>query len=263
MVRLSCSTLSFDGFEDNDFALSISMMPSAGFRWIELNCWHPSNLTPAGLRRTAERCAASGLEPSAVYGARFGGDPSKDVGHKIRLMEAAGFLGCSRIVATGAQRSEEGAMDRLIRVLRETAPAAEELGVLICLENHAGSVLERSEDYERVFESIDSAAVGICADDGHFDAAGADMDRLFDRCGRKVRHLHLKENKGTGAVRFVKFGRGTTDHHGLIRRALDLGFSGFIDIELSPTSEGLVPGEPDLENLIHAREEFERYAVND
>jgi len=260
VIRLSCSTLSADGFRDNDFALSLEAIPAAGYRYVELNCWHPSNLVPAKIEDLSRRCAEAGLVPSAVYGCAFGGNATKDVNDKLWLMEAARRLGCERVVMTGPERVRDDGIRHIVTVLSELAPAAEAMGVSLCLENHAGNALEGLDDYERIFDRIDSSRVGACLDTGHFDAVGGDMTRFIDVLGRKVNHVHVKDNLGRSGVRFVRFGEGTTDHHGAIRRLLEIGYSGYLDVELSPTSEGLTDGVPDVENLVLARKMFEVYA---
>lgn len=261
MIRLSCSTFSADGFLDNDFALSFETIPAAGYRYVELNCWHPSNLTSAKMSDLSVRCERAGLVPSAVYGVSFGGNVTKDVNDKLWLLTAARRLGCERVVLTGPERSLEDGFRCLLTALAELVPAAESLGICICQENHFGNALEDAADYERVFERIDSPRLGICADTGHFDAAGVDMVRLADTLGNKINHVHVKENLGTNGVRFVRFGEGTTDHDALIRKLIACGYSGYIDVELSPTSEGLIEGVPDFENLVFARKKFEVYVA--
>jgi len=237
MIGLACSTLSCDGFGYSAFANSFVVLPQIGFRYVEFNCWHPPDLTPASIRHTAQRCRETGLTPVAVYGASFGGDNhhglSKDVCHKLRMIEAARELGCRRIVATGAGRGKQGGLDAIIAVLREIAPVAEAHDILICLENHANNNLETVEDYARVFAAVPSPAVGLCIDTGHFDAAAVSLDDVVDRLGDKVNHIHVKEAAKIGEERFVSFGQGVTDNHRLIRRMLARGYSGYVSVEFA------------------------------
>ena len=260
MVRLSVSSLSADGFGDNDFVRTFELFPQLGFRHVEFNLWHPSNLTPAKIADIGERCHKAGLAPSAVYSSSFGGNMAKDVGHKVRMMEAARELGCRRIVATGDKRGDPKAMDQLIRVLKELVPAADEMDMLICLENHADNVLENTDDYWRIADAIPSQRVGICVDTGHFEAAGVDMNDLIERLGPRVNHIHLKDNKEFGAKRFSRFGEGTVDNHNVIKRMLVLGYEGYINIELSPEIEGAT-GPLSAEDLLTPKRMFEIYAT--
>jgi sugar phosphate isomerase/epimerase len=63
------------------------------------------------------------------------------------------------------------------------------------------------------------------------------MDNLIDRVGVKVNHIHVKENKGKGAVNFVCFGEGDTDHRNVITRLAGIGYEGFVTIEISPRKD--------------------------
>jgi sugar phosphate isomerase/epimerase len=237
MIGLACSSLSCDGFVNIHFARAFEVAPQIGFKYMEFNCWHPSDLTPQGIQHTKRRCKEVGLTPISIYGASFGAastfDVSKDVAHKVRMIEAARELGCWRIVATGAQRGAGGGLDEIITVLKEIAPMAEAHDVLICLENHANNNLEMIEDYERVFEAVTSPNVGLCVDTGHFEGANVDLDDVVDRLGDKINHIHVKEAAAKGEPRFVRFGEGVTDNNRLIERALERGYSGYISVELA------------------------------
>ncbi len=265
MLGLACSTLSCDGFGDNDFVRTFEIMPKVGFRYVEFNCWHPSTITPHKMIDLKRRCDETGLKPIAVYGNGFGGanhqEITRDVGYKIRMIEAARELGCRRIVATGAARGEAGGLDAIIKTLKEIVPAAEQYDTLICLENHADNNLENIDDYKRIFDAVSSDKVGICIDTGHFDAAGVDLNDLIDSLGNYVNHLHLKENKGFGTKEFTKFGEGTTDNINVIKRMTELGFKGYMSIELSPEVESQkgVPFEAD--DLMIPKKMFEPYEI--
>jgi len=158
MIGLACSTLSCDGFVDSGFVRTFEVAPRVGFRFVELNCWHPADYTPARIERIKAMSAETGLRPIAVYGSSFGGsnnhELSKDVCHKLRMIDMAGELGCRRVVATGGRRGTQGGLEAIITVLREIAPVAEERGILVCLENHANNNLQDIADYEHLFKAI-------------------------------------------------------------------------------------------------------------
>lgn len=237
MIGLACSSLSCDGFADLHFQPTFEVAPQIGFKYIEFNCWHPSDLTPQSTRHIRQRCQQVNLTPIAVYGASFGAkgvfDVSKDVCHKLRMIEAAAELGCRRIVATGAARGQGGGLKEIITVLEQIVPVAEEKDILICLENHAQNNLETIEDYEEVFANINSPSVGLCVDTGHFDAANVSLDAVVDRLADKVNHIHVKEAAQKGEMRFVRFGQGVTENNRIIERLLDHGYEGYISVELA------------------------------
>jgi sugar phosphate isomerase/epimerase len=244
MINLASATVSCDGFEDSGFRESFYWLPKIGYKHVEFNCWHPSNLTPNAIRSMKRQCIEAGLTPAGLYGPYFGGgsreEIAKDVCAKIRLIDAAVELGCSRVVATGTARGKLGGLDAIIAALHEVTPYAEERGILIGLENHANNNLETIEDYERLFAEISSPNVGLCIDTGHFEASGIALDDVVSRLGHKVNHLHVKDNAQFGVQRFVKFGEGTTDNVKLVEQMVELRYSGYVTVEYS------VPDKSDL-----------------
>jgi len=235
MVKLSCATLSFEGFGETNFDKTFRMAPEIGYNHVEFNCWHPFAMTPSMIRSLKERCAETGLSPAAIHlSGGLGGDVCKDFCHKLWAMQAIRALGGRRVVTSGYARGQDGGIDSVIRSLRPLVPAAEELDVLICLENHYQNNLETIEDYRRIFEAIQSRHIGICIDTGHFDASGVDMDALIDEFSHKVNHIHLKENSGVGKKKFTRFGEGTTNNRHIVERMISLGYEGYLSVELSP-----------------------------
>lgn len=163
------------------------------------------------------------------------------------------------IVSTGADRGENDGIAGVIRSLKDLIPVAEEMDVLISLENHVHNSIESIDDYRRIFDVIDSKYVGICVDTGHFDAAGVDMDALIDEFASHINHIHLKENRGVGEKVFTRFNEGTTDNGHIIERLISLGYSGYMTIELSPEI-GEKDGRPfTIEDLMLPYKMFSMY----
>jgi len=255
MVGLACSTVSCDGFGDNRFLRSFQVMPKVGFKFIEFNCWHPADILPANTRRLKQNCAEAGLTPVSVYGPPIGGeDLTRDAAHKIRMMEAALELGCRRVVATGYPRGKGGGLDAAIKALEYILPFAEENGILICLENHANNAFETMDDYQRIFDEIPSPNIGLCADTGHIEAAGVRLDEVAARFPAKINHIHVKETAAFGAEQFVRFGEGVTDNNAFIETMLEIGYSGYISVELA------IPDKTNVvRDLTVAYEKFHKY----
>lgn len=239
MPKLSCATLSADGFFAVSFDRTFEMLPAAGFRWVEFNLWTPECMRPAHVTLLRERSERAGLRVSSVHGMSVTGrtEASVETAYVIHLMSVAETLGCSRICFSGGKRGEDAALQGIIKVLAAVAPLAEDRGITICLENHAHNTLETIDDYQAICDAIPSPSVGICIDTGHFDASGVDTDALIDRLGDRVVHLHLKENHGVGHVDFRRFGEGTTDNGHVVERMMQRGYDGFMVCELSPQKD--------------------------
>lgn len=243
MLLLSVSSLSFDGFENNNFIHLFEDARRLGYERVEFNCWYAESLTPNRIREMRRRCEGTGLCPAALHVSAFGGpDPEQlswNTAHKLRAIEAASELGCRRVVASGMnignrERAGRNGLDDLLRELYHLAPFAEEADVLLCLENHCGNVLAGQQDYRYLFDRIDSSHVGICLDGGHLEAAGEHIDEFIEVFAPRINHLHLKENRLFGHKTFCRFGSGGTDNDAMIRDMVRRGYSGYMSVELSP-----------------------------
>ena len=263
MIRLSCATLSFDGFGNNDFQKTFVVAPEAGYKHPEFNCWYPETLMPSKIADLKERCHQAARSPGSIHVSSFGGEgnvgQTKDLCHKMRTVDAAIELGCSMISATAVAKGGQGGVDSIIDVLKELAPYAEKKGVLVSLENDAGSNLEDLDDYQKILDAIPSPNVGICMDTGHFDAAGVSLDELVDRFSDRINHIHVKDNDGFGVKKFVRFEEGTTENNRIVERMIDSGYSGYIVVEVSPEISK-TDGRPfTVDDLIRPYNMFSKY----
>lgn len=254
-VELAIATICTDGFGDEYFGPAFRLIPEIGFTNVEFNVWYPRTVTPRGLRSIQERCYDNGLRPISLQGSSFGGSVLKDVTHKIWLMEQAKTLGCRRVKFTGSSRGDEGGLDRVIDVLAHLAPAAEEMDVLVCVENHRGNNIETIEDYERIFDAVDSSHVGMCLDTGHFAGSGIRNLDVIDRFHNKINHVDLKDTIEFGTYRTVNYGSGAVDLHAIASRLAETGYSGYLVIEQAP------PLNPDtlVDDLRRARALFAEF----
>lgn len=236
-VRSAIATICCDGFGDEDFKFAFEAIPRLRVKHVEFNCWYPRNLTPAGLNSIRERCDKTKLNPISIQASGFGGggnhDVSKEVSRLLWLIEACDRLKCDTIKCTGARRGQAGGLDSLVKVLRAVAPEAERRGKRIVLENHHRNVIEFPDDYDFVFSKIDSPAVGMCFDMGHFARSGVEMEPLIDELHKRIYEIDVKDADAVGGKKFVRFGTGIVDCEGILERCVDQGYSGYLVLELS------------------------------
>jgi sugar phosphate isomerase/epimerase len=259
-VGLAVATICADGFGNQHHKPAFELLPQAGFRDVEFNLWYADQLTPRYLDGLVMRCAEAQLRPVCVQGTAFGGEGRdgiiKDVSHKLWLIEAAKRLGCRRVKCTGSKRGTNGGLKSVIEVCQELAPAAEESGVLLLLENHTANVLENIADYDAIFSNIDSPNIGLCLDTGHFEGAGIALKEVVERFHTRTQHVDLKDCKEFGkGHNTVVFGQGVTDFDAFLGDLLGRGYSGYMAVEMAWAE----PKQPLLENLTKARERFEKY----
>ncbi|WP_228527719.1 sugar phosphate isomerase/epimerase family protein [Pararhodonellum marinum] len=235
-VELAIATITMDGFGDQYFEKAFAILPQLPFKNVEFNCWYGRTLTPTGIHSIKERCNQHGLTPICVQGSSFGaeGNIVKDVAHKLWNMQAAKELGCRRVKFTGAGRGKEGGLDAVIACLKEIAPAAEEMDVLVLVENHANNNIEFLEDYDRIFEAVDSSHVGMCMDNAHFDGSKVDLLEVVDRFHSKILHIDLKDTEKFGVHKVVNYGEGVTQNDAVVQKMLEHGYAGYLLIEMAP-----------------------------
>jgi sugar phosphate isomerase/epimerase len=254
-VELAIATICLDGFGDENFEPAFELIPQIGIENVEFNVWYPRNLPVSGIEGIQQRCYEQGLFPVCLQGSAFGESAVKDVAHKLWLMEQTKQLGCRRVKFTGARRGQQGGLDTVIEVLKELAPAAEEMDVLVLVENHANNNIENIDDYDRIFEAVPSSHVGMCLDMGHFDGASVSNFDVIDRFHERIYHIDLKDTIEFGTYKTVNYGEGATDVAGIVEQMIALNYSGYLVVEQAP------PLDPDnlLADMRRARSLFEKY----
>lgn len=236
MLLLATSSLTFDGFENNNFQHLFESAARLGYERVEFNCWYSESLTPTRIREMRRKCEETGLQPIALHVSAFGGQTPEllalNTAHKLRAIEAATELGCRRVVASGMGNSLH--LDEILQELENIAPEAEAADVLLCLENHCNNILAGKQDYQYIMERMDSSHVGICIDGGHLEAAGENIRDFIEMFSSRINHIHLKENRYFSQKTFCRFGCGGTDNQAMIEKMLEKQYSGYMSVELSP-----------------------------
>jgi sugar phosphate isomerase/epimerase len=175
-----------------------------------------------------------------VYGAAFPngsvGEAQAAAGFRAQLCEVAIKMGSPLVVITGRPRTDSG-LEPTIAGIKALLPLIENKPVRLALEPHFGSQIQFFEDYEAIFEQIESLQVGITLDSGHFHSAGVDWKRLIHHYPERIYNFHVKDQVGTQSV---PLGAGEIDLRGYIEELHAIGYEGALAIELEVV---------DMENL--------------
>ena len=94
---------------------------------------------------------------------------------------------------------DDAAWGRLAKHLDEVAELVAGLGLELVLHPHAGTLIEREPEVERVLAASQSA---LCLDTGHLTIAGAEPAAFVRRHGERIAHVHLKDVDAALAGRF-------------------------------------------------------------
>jgi len=119
-------------------------------------------------------------------------------------------------------------IDHFVKVLRDVAPKAEKLGIIIGLENYLSA-----GDNRKILDRVGSPAVKVYYDVGNSTDKGRDVAQEIRALGKLICEFHAKDGPhmlGKGRIDFQK-----------VRRAMDdVGYSGWIQLEAAHP-HGLVP----------------------
>lgn len=225
----------------SSFALGVHAKPhevlefalQQGFRGMELGSYTlwPPEIDATGRKHIRSLAAAHGIDLSIHFIHRAvapaSHNPERRAMHQNELeqtIEIANDIGagvvvvhpgpidCPGVAPDQAPESvRQEALENLRGFLQETAPKAEEAGVVICVENmhhNPGQVIQTYTDLLNLVEAVSSPAVQITLDVGHADRADGITDAL-DTFAPYLRHIHMHDSNGVRD--HLEIGQGKLD----------------------------------------------------
>ena len=177
--------------------------------------WHPSWIEPdaeARARRIEHTLGAILL--------------ARDLGAPGISLEPGGPLpdGMDRAAAMALYR--EG----LERVL----PTAEQCGVDLLVEPEPNLLIERPEEFEELLAGLVHPRLALNFDIGHFYCVGVDPAEAVRRLAPHIRHVHLEDIAPSREHKHLVPGRGAIDLGAVLGALRDVGYNGWITVELYP-----------------------------
>lgn len=225
-MQLACSTLTFGKNKNEEsFNSTLESIKSAGYRGVQLE----RDLLPDSLLRKPERVREIvrdiGLETVAVavtsdpYDVRFTGEVDGKVG-TLCLFER------NFVVAENKTR-------RLLEL-------ASKVRVNLAIHPHIRSNVDTIQSVEKLLDRFGkSHYFSLVFDSAHFIALGWNIKNFLERFHSKISVAHIKDLKGlknTSKINyhrdFVDLGDGIVDFTDLIRDLKQVGFSGWLIMEV-------------------------------
>jgi len=161
------------------------------------------------------------------------------IDHTRRSLTLARELGAPCIttepggpVAPGS--SWAAALQLFVEGLKPVAEHAEAEGVLLLIEPEPGLLIERADQFLELMQHIDSPAVGLNFDIGHFYCVGDDPAPAVRRLAPYIRHFHLEDIAITRVHHHLIPGDGAIDFASVFQAIQEIGYEGWITIELYP-----------------------------
>ncbi len=165
--------------------------------------------------------------------------------HTVASVDLAASLG-ARTVSTQPGGPLEGmsrpeAYRLFAEGLRRAAERGGERGVTVCIEPEPNLLIQRGDEYlEFVTDYAPYPQVGLNFDMGHFYCVGDDPAGLIRRIGRRAAHFHLEDIAADRVHYHLPPGEGAMDFRGIFAALREIGYDGWVTVELYPFQENPV-----------------------
>jgi len=184
--------------------------------------------------------------------------------HTLDCLKAAHELACTNIsVPPGgppANMPRDAAMARFHQGLEQVIPLAEELGIRILVEPEPDLLIENTPEFKLFIKDVQSSAVGINFDIGHFYCAGEDPAAAFEELFQWVGHVHLEDIAPSRVHNHLIAGLGAINFAEIFTTMRRLNYQGDISLELYPYVD--TPASAGQQSLEYLRPIFEAAALD-
>ncbi len=161
------------------------------------------------------------------------------IDHTIRGLSLARELGAPCITTEPGGPVEPGgswsaALRLFVEVLKPVIEHAEKEGVLLLIEPEPGLLVEKADQFLELMQHIDSPAVGLNFDIGHFYCVGDEPAPTVKRLATFIRHFHLEDIAASRVHHHLVPGEGAIDFAATFQAIRSIDYEGWITIELYP-----------------------------
>src|SRR5208337_2125295 len=161
------------------------------------------------------------------------------IDHTIRSLTLARELGAPCITTEPGGPVEPGgswsaALKLFVEGLQPVAEHAEKQGVLLLIEPEPGLLIETADQFLELMQHVDSPAIGLNFDIGHFYCVKDDPAPTVHRLAPYIRHFHLEDIAATRVHHHLIPGEGAIDFTAVFQAIRQIGYDGWITVELYP-----------------------------
>ena len=243
---------------ENTFQQTVSEMALAGFTGCEIGNKYPTD--PAELKKALDlrgmRIASRWY--SSFILTRSMEEEEKDFIANLDFLEA---VGANHINVSEQSYSIQGKVDvpiltgghkhvmndeewdRFCKGLNRLGQIASERGFKLCFHHHMGTVVQTSEETDRMMSNTDPRYVFLCYDTGHFTFAGEDPLAMLKKYVDRVGH-----------VAFTVPGDGNVDFDPVFKVLSDAGYQGWLLVEAEQDPAKANPLEYAIKGRTYIRE---------
>lgn len=162
------------------------------------------------------------------------------VDHTIDCIKLASKLGGKNISTEPGGRimNNELRTDEKLKLfedgINQVLDTAERENVTILVEPEPDLLIENSEQFVDFIKHFDSKSIGLNLDIGHFFCVGEDPSQVIHKLSDYIHHVHLEDISEDRLHNHLILGEGAIDINSVLRSLKDIGYDGFITVELYP-----------------------------
>lgn len=161
------------------------------------------------------------------------------IDHTMRALDLAKELGAPCITTEPGGPLESGqTFDQGLEIFCESllpvADHAKSIGIPLLIEPEPGLLIETAAQYERFAKIFNHAGVGLNFDIGHMYCVNDDPATAIKQLAKHIRHVHLEDIAPTRVHHHLVPGEGAIDFVPVISALKEIGYLGWITIELYP-----------------------------
>jgi sugar phosphate isomerase/epimerase len=199
-------------------------------------------ITESSARSIGKLLKGSGLE-LACMGVGFLEDESS-LGFMEMACEVVADLG-GKDVFLLAPRPGRYTFDAFIVLASKLCTFAQRHGITPSIHNHVGTICETLRDTNQILSALQNERIGICFDNAHYMFYERDVAGVARALGKSISYVHLKDLRKSkerwntaeltmeaAGKEFCDIGDGVADFRSLILALKDIGYSGWITVEI-------------------------------
>lgn len=271
-MKLAFSSNAFKAFTIESCIREISKI---GYEGVEILCdyphAYPPNMTLNKIRAlsaviTESQLDISNLNAFSLYAIKdvyhpSWIEPSESLRklrrqHTIDCIQLAKKLGTKNLSTEpgGTYDKTKGNVKDLIKIFSEGISAvsseAEKNNIMILVEPEPNLLLETSRDFLAFMKEIKSRSIGLNFDIGHFFCVGEDPAQLVYQLADYIGHFHLADIAASRIHNHLIPGQGAINLRAVLKAISDIGYNGFITVELYPYQDDPVRAAKEAYNYL-------------
>jgi len=257
-MKLAFSTNAFKRYSLED---SVHEIAKIGYKGVEILCDVPHAYPPVfgdaqtrSLKNTLASCNVqiSNLNAFTLYAIGDVYHPSwieegreARVQHTIDCIRLAKKIGARNLSTEPGGPVPQSANTRQLEKifldgLMQAAKIAEQEGVQLLVEPEPFLLIENSRQFKSFMRNVSSNHVKLNFDIGHFYCVNEDPARLVHELSDYIGHFHLADIAASRVHNHLIPGRGSIDFRPVFAAMDDIGYDGFVTVELYPYQDNPV-----------------------